>query len=165
MSHVESVKTPHGDFLLETTALGIRSLRLPGSFKVDTLPVLSRSDRDAKKHAAAAKKELLAYLRGELVTFETPIDFTGATRFQKDVLFTLRSVPPGITVTYGELARLSGYPNAVRAVGGAMKRNKTPIFVPCHRVIAAGSKLGGWSGAPGWKEKLLALEGVVLKDR
>ena len=158
--HIETVNTPLGSFVLETTRIGLLTVRFPGA-------VVPRSDVEtldpaAEKHARAAKAELLAYLDGDLPVFDTPIDFSGKSAFQRDVLFTLRGVPYGVTVSYKELARRAGYPGAFRAVGGAMKRNRTPIFVPCHRVIAAGNRLGGWSGQAGWKERLLAHEGIVL---
>ncbi len=161
--HIETVETPFGDFVLETTSLGLVAVHLPGaplrSGVSDTTP-----DPAAERHARTARGELLAYLDGELASFETPLDFSGQTLFLRDVLTTLRGVPFGVTVTYKALARLAGYPDAVRAVGGAMKRNRTPIFVPCHRVIAAGNRIGGWSGQAGWKERLLAHEGVVLSE-
>jgi methylated-DNA-[protein]-cysteine S-methyltransferase len=56
-------------------------------------------------------------------------------------------VPLGETVSYGELAEMAGRPGAARAVGGAMARNPVPLFVPCHRVLAAGGRLGGFGGA------------------
>jgi methylated-DNA-[protein]-cysteine S-methyltransferase len=72
----------------------------------------------------------------------------------------------GQTATYGELARQVGSPGAARAVGQAMGHNPVPIIIPCHRVLAAGRKIGGFSAYGGavTKERLLALEGVHLGD-
>ena len=84
--------------------------------------------------------------------------------FPRTVYETLqREVGWGETVSYGELAEMAGRPRAARAVGNAMSRNPVPIVVPCHRVVAAGGRIGGYgpSGVP-TKRFLLALEGVEL---
>ena len=66
-------------------------------------------------------------------------------------------------MSYGEIARAIGKPKAVRAVGGACGANPVPIFVPCHRVLAANNKLGGFSGGLSWKRTLLAREGASFR--
>ena len=68
----------------------------------------------------------------------------------------------GKTKSYGEVARAIGKPKAVRAVGGACGANPIPVLIPCHRVLAANRKLGGFSGGLNWKRKLLAQERVSL---
>lgn len=68
----------------------------------------------------------------------------------------------GRTQSYGEIAAEIGRPNAVRAVGGACGANPWPVLIPCHRVLAANRKLGGFSGGLDWKIKLLAREGVAV---
>ncbi len=90
-----------------------------------------------------------------------PLDLAG-TEFQKRVWNALRKISPGQTKSYGEVAQAIGKPKAVRAVGGACGANPVPIFVPCHRVLAANKKLGGFSGGLNWKRSLLAREGIVL---
>jgi methylated-DNA-[protein]-cysteine S-methyltransferase len=76
-----------------------------------------------------------------------------------------RDVPYGETVSYGELAEMAGKPGAARAVGNAMSRNPVPIVVPCHRVVAAGGRIGGYGpSGVGTKRFLLALEGVQLRS-
>jgi O-6-methylguanine DNA methyltransferase len=69
----------------------------------------------------------------------------------------------GKTKSYGEIAAAIGNPKAVRAVGGACGANPVPVLVPCHRVLAANNKLGGFSSGLDWKRKLLAYEGVKLE--
>jgi methylated-DNA-[protein]-cysteine S-methyltransferase len=105
---------------------------------------------------------LQRYFAGEEVNFsDVAVDLSGLSDFQQKLYQLLRGVGWGQTTTYGELARALGCPDA-RDVGQAMGKNPVPIIVPCHRVLAAGSKIGGFS-APGGavtKEKLLALEGV-----
>ena len=71
----------------------------------------------------------------------------------------------GETVSYGELAEMAGRPRAARAVGSAMATNPLPYVIPCHRVVAAGGKIGGYGGGPNAvarKRELLAREGVTL---
>ncbi|MEM8784579.1 MAG: methylated-DNA--[protein]-cysteine S-methyltransferase [Pseudomonadota bacterium] len=102
----------------------------------------------------------------ELPLEALPLDESIITPFHASVYRALRRVPRGTTVTYGDLAKQVGEPGAARAIGVAMGRNPWPVIVPCHRVLAAGGKLGGFS-APGGtrtKERLLALEGIVIGD-
>jgi methylated-DNA-[protein]-cysteine S-methyltransferase len=91
---------------------------------------------------------------------DVELDLDGATAFERAVTEALRRVPAGETVTYGELAALAGHPNAQRAAGTFCARNRFPIVVPCHRVVAAGG-LGSY-GSLGveYKRRLLELEGV-----
>lgn len=88
------------------------------------------------------------------------LDAARVPPFARRVYEVLRRVPPGHTVSYGELARLAGSPGAARAVGRAMATNPFPLVVPCHRVLAAGGKPGGFSAFGGLvaKERLLAIE-------
>lgn len=74
----------------------------------------------------------------------------------------MKKIKPGNTRSYGEIARSIGKPKAVRAVGGACGANPIPVLIPCHRVLAANRKIGGFSGGLEWKEKLLTREGVNL---
>jgi methylated-DNA-[protein]-cysteine S-methyltransferase len=91
-----------------------------------------------------------------------PLDLASLPEFRRRVLETLaRCVPPGEVITYGDLARLAGYPGAARAVGTAMSQNPLPIFIPCHRVVAAGGP-GGFGPGMRVKQGLLAREGYSL---
>ena len=91
------------------------------------------------------KRQLAAYFAGTLYSFDLPLHLQG-TPFQLRVWEQLRQIPYGQVISYGELARRVGNPNACRAVGGANRCNPIPIIVPCHRVIAANGTLGGYSG-------------------
>ena len=107
---------------------------------------------------------ILGLLRGEhddLSDVEVDLDDVGP--FERAVYDVARAVPPGATVTYGEVAIRIGHPGSAREVGTALGRNPVPLVVPCHRVVAAGGRLGGFS-APGGtttKERLLAIEGAT----
>jgi methylated-DNA-[protein]-cysteine S-methyltransferase len=94
------------------------------------------------------------------VRFDVPVRLTGLTPFQQSVLHECGRIPPGKTLTYGELADRAGRPGAARAVGNALARNPVPLVIPCHRVVASGGVLGGFSAEAGvgLKKQLLALE-------
>ena len=115
--------------------------------------------------AGEAVTALKAHLLGKEASLENlRLDDSFVTSFNASVYRALRRVPRGATVTYGDLARQAGQPGAARAVGVAMGRNPWPVIVPCHRVLASGGKMGGFS-APGGtvtKVRLLALEGVEV---
>jgi len=81
--------------------------------------------------------------------------------FRAKVLAAVRRIPPGRVATYGDVAGAAGVPRAARAVGNIMKGCRVP-GVPCHRVVAAGGKLGGYGGSEAMKRALLGAEGVVV---
>ena len=105
--------------------------------------------------------QIAGYFEGVRVDFSrVPIALNGVSVFSRKVLMTCRKVKLGQQVTYSELAKKSGRPNASRAVGGVMARNPIPLIIPCHRVIRTDGKMGGFS-APGGislKKKMLKLE-------
>ncbi len=91
-------------------------------------------------------------------------DLSGATPFERRVYRELRKVPFGEVVTYGELAARAGAPRGARAVGRALGRNPLPIFIPCHRVVAARGRLGGFGAGLAWKRRLLTHEGWTVRE-
>lgn len=107
-------------------------------------------------------RALRRYFDGELDALDGVAVDTAGTPFQEKVWSRLRKIPPGLTVSYGELAKSVGRPSAVRAVGGANGRNPVSIVVPCHRVIAADGTLGGYGGGLARKRWLLAHEGAII---
>lgn len=110
---------------------------------------------------AEARRQLDAYFDGRLRRFSLPLAAAG-TAFQRTVWAALADIPYGETRTYGDIA--AGLGSAARAVGGACARNPIPIVIPCHRVLGAGGRLTGYSGADGTATKrvLLALEGAPV---
>jgi methylated-DNA-[protein]-cysteine S-methyltransferase len=102
-------------------------------------------------------RQLQAYFRGELRTFDLPLAM-GGTEFQLRVWSALREIPYGETISYRELAERIGNLKAVRAVGLANGSNPIPIIVPCHRVIGSDGSLTGFGGGLENKRKLLDLE-------
>lgn len=119
---------------------------------------LAKADHQLKKwrsslqrYAAGRKQDLS----------EINIDLASYPPFQSRVLKACRKIAYGTTMTYGQLATKAGSPNAARAVGTAMKNNRFPLIIPCHRVVASNG-IGGYSAASGitLKKKLLEMEGV-----
>lgn len=101
---------------------------------------------------------LQGYFKGEMVDFPDALDLTGTTTFQGTVWSVARSIPYGETRTYGWIAREIGQPQAGRAVGQALGRNRFPIVVPCHRVVGNDGSMVGFSNGLTMKRRLLALE-------
>jgi methylated-DNA-[protein]-cysteine S-methyltransferase len=113
------------------------------------------------QHALAAR--IAAHFAGERESFaDVAIELDGYTEFQRTVVETLRRVPWGEVVTYGELAALAGYPNAQRAAGSVCAHNRFPLVVPCHRVVAANGIGRYGAGGVEYKRRLLELERVFL---
>lgn len=111
---------------------------------------------------AECVRQLTAYFAGQLTVFDLPLRAEG-TPFRMRVWEELRRIPYGESISYGELARRIGNPNASRAVGGASHHNPISIIIPCHRVVGANGDLTGYGGGMDMKEALLQLEGASLK--
>ncbi len=106
---------------------------------------------------------LRRYYSGEPTDFsDVKLDLSDYGPFHAAVLRAAQKVGYGQLVTYADLARMAGSGRAARAAGSAMARNMFPIIVPCHRVIASGGRIGGFSSGLEWKRSLLELEGVEL---
>ncbi len=110
-----------------------------------------------------ARLAIEAYFRGDLRAIEAISTRSCGTEFQQRVWAALREIPPGTTVSYGQLATRIGRPAAVRAVGAANGANPIPVVVPCHRVIGADNSLTGFGGGLERKRWLLAHERSFAK--
>jgi O-6-methylguanine DNA methyltransferase len=106
---------------------------------------------------------LQAVLRGEQPKQLPPFDLSRGTSFQKKVWKALLTIRAGKTCSYGEVAAMIGMPGAARAVGAACGSNRIPVLIPCHRVLAANHRIGGFSAGLKWKRLLLEREGVTLE--
>ncbi|MEW5762616.1 MAG: methylated-DNA--[protein]-cysteine S-methyltransferase [Bacillota bacterium] len=110
----------------------------------------------------ALEDALRCYFAGEPVAFSAfPLDWSGYSPFARTVLEATGRIPYGTTLSYGDVASLAGYPRAARAVGNVLGKNRTPVVIPCHRVVRAGGEPGGFTGGREWKEYLLRLEGYI----
>ena len=160
--HVARVDTPIGSLRLASTDVGLAFLELPHSNGSGLAGWLRRWAPGARveegfKPNQSAAKQLLEYLEGKRRQFELALDLRG-TAFQLAVWRALCAIPYGETISYAEQARRVGRPHAARAVGAANGANPIAIVVPCHRVVSAGGKLGGYGGGLPLKKRLLALE-------
>jgi methylated-DNA-[protein]-cysteine S-methyltransferase len=107
-------------------------------------------------------QQLAAYFRGQLQTFDVPLDLSAGTPFQQAVWRSLLAIPHGKTSSYLALAQQLGKPSATRAVGAAVGRNPVSLLVPCHRVLGSNGQLTGYAGGLWRKQALLQLEGHSL---
>jgi len=148
-------ETALGPMLLAETDRGVAAVSRAESLEVFLHP-LRRRFADADPVPADLDA---GWIDAVLAGGELPaVDLRGLSAFDIRVYETVRTVPPGQTVTYGEVAALIGSPGAARAVGGAMSR--CPLFpaVPCHRVVRASDGWSGWGGDDRLKRRLLARE-------
>lgn len=151
---------------------GIVGVHLPEADPGRTRSGLVRRHPDAAPaEPPAAVAEAItgvqALLRGEAADLTgVALDLSGSPPFNRRVYDIARAIPPGKTLTYGEVAERLGDPLLARAVGQALGRNPCAIIVPCHRVLAAGGRTGGFSARGGVKTKLrlLEIEGALAAD-
>ena len=165
-----SLATPDGEFVARYSTRGLAGLDFPVNGRAD-LPV----GQDARQRVPTRQNDVPAPIRNWHRATESalkislagrkpknlpPLDLSAGTEFQQKVWNTLRKISAGQTKSYGEVAQAIGKPKAVRAVGGACGANPIPVLVPCHRVLAARGKIGGFGGGLDWKRRLLARESV-----
>jgi methylated-DNA-[protein]-cysteine S-methyltransferase len=156
------VGSPVGELLVATTDRGLAAISFEAEAEhVDRLariagPRVLRSPRSVDR----ARRELDEYFDGRRRTFDVTLDLRALPEFTVSVLGELARVPYGQTTTYGELARRVGHPQAARAVGTVMNRNRIPIVLPCHRVVGSTGDLTGYAGGLDVKRTLLELEGA-----
>ena len=151
-------------------ARGITGVQLPMGSEEKTRNRIHQRNADLTEAAPTAEGqgtidgiiELLAGKPNDLA--DIVLDLDGVPEFNRGVYEIARKIPPGQTLTYGDIAKQLGGVELSRDVGQALGRNPCPIVVPCHRVLAAGNKPGGFSANGGvvTKLKMLAIEGAVV---
>ena len=163
-------ETPIGTCAVAWIGRGIAGLQLP---EVNPAATRARVGRrwpgvvEADSVPAGVQRVLdrvLALLAGEAVDLaDIPLDLDTAPDFHRRVYEVARTIPPGRTMTYGEIARRLGVPHESRAVGQALGKNPVAIIVPCHRVLGADGKMGGFSanGGVSTKRRMLEIEGAA----
>ncbi len=150
---------------------GIARVHLPGTRESETRARVLRElpgvvEAPLPPHLNGAVNDIAALLRGEPSDLgRIPLDMSGVPPFHRRVYEAARSIGPGVTVSYGALAERLGSPGSARAVGQALGRNPFAIVVPCHRVLAAGGRVGGFSAAGGvvTKLRMLAIESAEAR--
>lgn len=150
-----------GTCAVRWTDAGLASVRLPSARTAGLERAVDATLVPASVRAAI--DGIVAVLDGAAVDLRfVSLDERGIDPFRRAVYAATRTVPPGSTVTYGDIARAIGRPDAARDVGAALASNPFPIVVPCHRVVGANGRLTGFS-APGGlatKRRMLELEGA-----
>ena len=146
--------SPVGALLLVADADGLREINFSKNGK---RPAVDDAWLEDVRFLREPVRQLQEYFAGKRKDFDLVLAPQG-TPFQQTVWKQLCRIPYGETISYGELARRVGNPNASRAVGLANGSNPIPIIIPCHRVIGSNGKLTGYGGGLPIKEKLLALE-------
>ena len=149
------------------TELGIVGVQLPEPAGAERARLLRRFpgavETSPPTDIQQAVRGIVALLHGESPDLDTiALDMRAVAEFDRCVLVATRRIPRGATRTYGEIAAELGDPAAARAVGQALGRNPFPIIVPCHRVLAAAGRAGGFSahGGVATKLRILAIEGA-----
>ncbi len=153
-------------------AHGILGVQLPERHGSATRARVMRRYRDATETpppptVQRAIDDIVALLRGEKRDLSAiELDMDGVPPFHRRVYAVARTIPPGATLSYGDIAARLGDRTAAREVGEAMGQNPFPLIVPCHRVLAAGGKVGGFSAAGGvtTKLRLLSIEGAQIGE-
>jgi methylated-DNA-[protein]-cysteine S-methyltransferase len=168
--HFALFDTPIGVCGIEWGPRGINGLQLPmGSIEKTRTRIRQRrgdigeaAPTDVVQSVIDRIVKLLAGERDDLR--DIALDLDGVPDFNRGVYDIARSIPPGQTMTYGDIAKRLGGVELSRDVGQALGRNPCPIVVPCHRVLAAGQKPGGFSARGGvdTKLKMLAIEGAAV---
>lgn len=155
-----TIATAEGQFIAHYSPNGLAGLRFPGDGAKCVVGNSAEASGQVQRWhrlTAVAIEEILA---GRVPKELPPLDLSRGTKFQQSVWAALRRIKLGQTQSYGEIAAAIGNPKAVRAVGGACGANPIPLLVPCHRVLAANHKIGGFSGGLAWKRRLLAIENI-----
>lgn len=147
------------------TAAGVRRVDFRSAGDVEpTRPEEQLSTQAPPPHLATVLAALAEYLKGARRAFGLPLDLSAITPFQRRVYDRLLGIPYGHVVTYGDVARAVGGGDATaRAVGQAVGANPAAILVPCHRVVAADLRLGGFGGGLARKAVLLRREGIDVE--
>lgn len=161
-----------GDLWLAATDKGLLAVRFDEDSSQFLANLLLELDLEETFNIIHDEERLKPYTESIKAYFEhktpfpadLPLDLTGQTEFQQEILTFVRQLPFGATTTYGDIANAINNPNASRAIGQVLRRNPIPVIIPCHRVLNADGTLGGYGGVMGSDRKieLLKHEGIIL---
>ena len=163
-------RTRWGWMGISETTKGIDAVVLPKASRQTVLAELRFSSAELSEGRTSprlreAQAQLTGYLAGTRRSFDLPLDLSRGTSFQRKVWQTLRGISFGRLRSYQWVALRVGGRQYARAVGNAVGANPMPIVIPCHRIVAQDSSLGGFSGGLTTKRKLLTLEGTLAELR
>ena len=161
--------SPIGACGIAWNAKGIAGFQLPSATAQATRSRLQKRWTEAIESAPPPGVQrvidrVLTLLNGEAIDLsDIPVDLDDAPEFHRKVYEVARTIPPGRTMTYGEIAKRLGVPHESREVGQALGRNPIAVIVPCHRVLGADGKMGGFSASGGvaTKRRILEIEGAA----
>ena len=154
------IQTADGTFTAHFSGSGLAGLDFPTDATVSPMAT-NELPSPWNSWLRLTERALRQALAGKTPGRLPPLDLSSGTEFQRCVWNALRKIPSGQTKSYAQVAQSIDRPGAVRAVGQACGANPIPVVIPCHRVLAAGGKLGGFSSGLDWKRKLLSREGVI----
>ena len=170
-----ALESPVGLLLIEVTPNGLRRLdflshrqRVDGASEI-RIPMVDEAEpaevpRGEEAMASRVEKQLEEYFDGSRRDFDLPLDIDVGSAFQRRVWQAIAEIPYGATASYAEVAMAAGSPGAFRAAGSACGNNPVALVVPCHRVLASGSRLGGYGGGLETKVWLLRHEGLTCNE-
>jgi O-6-methylguanine DNA methyltransferase len=168
--HLVPIATAEGVFTARFSGTGLAGLEFPRATRIPRrAPHPPNLDPNAHPHAgplpaplghwrAVTARALADALAGKAPQELPPLDLSRGTAFERRVWAALADIPCGQRRTYAQIAATIGRPQAARAVGQACGANPIPPLIPCHRVLAAGGRLGGFTAGLEWKRRLLARE-------
>jgi O-6-methylguanine DNA methyltransferase len=151
------VPTSEGTFVAHYSDKGLARLDFPNG----KTPGCDSPTGETKRWHKLTERAIEQVITGKDITALPPLDLSEGTDFQRSVWSALQKISCGKTRTYSQIAASVRKPKAARATGSACGANPIPLLIPCHRVLATGGKLGGFSGGLDWKRKLLARENVI----
>lgn len=154
------ISTSEGRFVARYSVKGLARLEFPSPRAATSFARPRALPMTMRRWHRATTIALKRTLAGRPPRVLPPLDVSCGTAFQQRVWNALTKIPRGQTRSYGEIARTAGNAKAARAVGSACGSNPIPVLIPCHRVLAANHKLGGFSGGLEWKRQLLWREEV-----
>jgi len=158
------VTTSAGVFVAHYSAHGLARLEFPNGKAANEPPALQEPvPAQIQRWHKLTREALNVTLAGHTARELPPMDTSSGTPFQQRVWEALLEIQSGKTRSYSQVAAAIGQPKAARAVGAACGANPIPVLIPCHRVLAAHNRLGGFGGGLDWKRNLLAREGIVLE--
>ncbi len=161
MHYYGTFSTPHGIGAVVSSGRGICRVYLPQpNRRLAVRRVLDEFPKAKPDKTKSCARTVKRCFEGRSLPDNVRLDIEDVPDFHRQVYRMTQAIPRGETRSYKWVASCVGKPTAARAVGVALARNPLPLIIPCHRVVSGDGTLGGWSGEPGWKEKLLDLEGA-----
>jgi O-6-methylguanine DNA methyltransferase len=157
-----SIPTADGNYVAHYSEKGLVELDWPTKKTARVVSSNPKVPLQILRWHRVTAEALKSVLAGRAAKKLPPLDWAGRTEFQQAVWREMLKIPAGKTRSYGEVAERIGKPKAVRAVGGACGANPIPVLVPCHRILAADKKIGGFSGGLDRKRSLLEREGIIF---